>query len=149
MENLYSPEKFQFQSPLAELSKNEEVLPKSELNKPIDGESNPSDHLEPENVRTDIQETQKTKLDGNISFGGRVENERNDESSKFLDSLKSAGIYYTGFVGHSDVWGGFDGYTTGRFKEIIIVKRNSIDIDDRTYQKLMADLKKSSHYAND
>ncbi len=45
MEQLYSPEKFKFQSPLAELCKNETVLPKSELNKPIDSPKYDDSHL--------------------------------------------------------------------------------------------------------
>jgi len=54
MEKTFSPEKFQVQSPLAELSKNVEVPPKSELNKPIDSPSKfseVSDNTTNENVR--------------------------------------------------------------------------------------------------
>jgi len=82
----------------------------------------------------------------NVSFLGRQEDERNAQASKFQDELQREHIY-PGTIYKSDTWGGFDDYTTTKIKNAIIDARSANRISDRTYQELMSNLKKASHYA--
>lgn len=85
-------------------------------------------------------------IEKSISFEGNAEDRRNSEASKFQDELSREHIY-PGSIYKSDTWGGFDDYTTTKIKDAINRARSEGRISDSTYQRLMTDLKKASHYA--
>lgn len=82
-----------------------------------------------------------------ISFEGNAEDRLNREASRFQDELKREHVYISGSIYLSDIWGGFDQYTTNKIKDAINNARSNNRISDNTYQRLMDDLKKASHYA--
>lgn len=91
-------------------------------------------------------ELEEISLGSSVSFTGHTEDQKNSEASKFQDELSSAHVYVSN-ISKSDLWGGFDDYTTSKIKDAINSARSDGRISDSTYQKLMTDLKKASHYA--
>lgn len=91
-------------------------------------------------------ELEEISFGSNVSFTGHAEDQRNSEASKFQDELSSAHVSVSN-ISKSDTWGGFDYYTTTKIKDAINSARSDGRISDSTYQKLMTDLKKASHYA--
>ena len=94
-------------------------------------------------MRQLIIEKSTTYAETNIS----LEDKLNSEASRFQDELKSEHVYISGGIYLSDTWGGFDQYTTNKIKKAINKARCAGNISDKTYHKLMTDLKKASHYA--
>lgn len=75
-----------------------------------------------------------------------ADEKRDREASRYQDALKREHIYIDGIY-LSDLWGGFDQYTTNKIKDAINSARSKNRISDNTYQKLMDDLKNASYYA--
>lgn len=89
----------------------------------------------------------KHQKSDDVSFKGRMETERDIESSKLQDELRNAHIY-PGELYSDKLWGGLDSFSGDLVHNALNEARNSNRITDSEYKNLMAQLKKACHHQN-